>query len=89
MGVPTLPLAGGSIPDDSLATHGLVFMFGGLSSRWKQVVGYHLTENSFCTSSLKAEVIETITACESLGLKTHVVVSDMAGGNMALWRLFN
>lgn len=59
-------------------------MLGGPSSRWKQVVGYHLTENSFCASSLKDELIKIITACESLGLKIHVVVSDMAGGNMAL-----
>lgn len=68
LGVFTLPLADGSIHDDSLATHGLVFMRGGLSSRWKQVVGYHLTENSFCASFLKAELIKIITACESLGL---------------------
>lgn len=33
LGAPTLPLADGSLPDDSLATHGLVFMLGGLSSR--------------------------------------------------------
>lgn len=87
LGAPTLPLADGSLPDDSLATHGLVFMLGGPSSRWKQVVGYHLTENSFCASSLKDELIKIITACESLGLKIHVV-SDMAGGNMALWSRF-
>ncbi|XP_075723787.1 uncharacterized protein LOC142765867 [Rhipicephalus microplus] len=38
MGAPTLPLADGSLPDDCLATHGLVFMLGGFSSRWKQTI---------------------------------------------------
>lgn len=47
LGAPTLRLADGSLPVDSLAAHGFVFMLGGLSSRRKQVVGYHPTENSF------------------------------------------
>lgn len=88
MGAPTLPLADGSLPDDCLATHGLVFMLGGFSSRWKQTIGYHLTGNSFDANSLRSELINIITACESLGLKIHVLVSDMGGGNLALWRLF-
>ena len=25
------------------ATHGLIFMLGGITTRWKQIVGYHYT----------------------------------------------
>lgn len=30
-------------PAKHIATHTLVFMLGGVSSTWKQVVGYHYT----------------------------------------------
>ncbi|XP_075741336.1 uncharacterized protein LOC142790264, partial [Rhipicephalus microplus] len=39
LGRPTIPLADGSLPADTLATHGLVFMLGGVTTRWKQVIG--------------------------------------------------
>ncbi|KAH7974720.1 hypothetical protein HPB49_018445 [Dermacentor silvarum] len=88
LGTPTLPLSDGSLPDDSLAIHGLVFMLGGLSTRWKQTIGYHLTGNSIHAASFKAQVVNIITACESIGLNIHVVVSDMGSANQALWKLF-
>ncbi|KAH9371752.1 hypothetical protein HPB48_021031 [Haemaphysalis longicornis] len=40
-GYTTLPVPGA--PAKSIATHALVFMLGGVSSRWKLVVGYHYT----------------------------------------------
>lgn len=40
IGRPTVPLSNGKMPEDALATHGLVFMLGGLSTRWKQTVAY-------------------------------------------------
>lgn len=40
-GYATLAVPGA--PAKSIATHALVFMLGGVSSRWKQVVGYHYT----------------------------------------------
>lgn len=55
---PTLPLSDASLPDDCLATHDLVFMLGGLSTRWKQTIGYHLTGSS----------IQLVAVCESIGL---------------------
>lgn len=88
VGAPTLPLSDGSLPDDCLATHGLVFMIGGLSTRWKQTIGYHLTGNSIHAASLKRELVDLIAQCESIGLSIHVVVSDMGSSNQALWKLF-
>lgn len=40
-GYTTLPVPGA--PGKVLATKVLVFMLGGLTSRWKQVVGFHYT----------------------------------------------
>lgn len=84
LGAPTLPLSDGSLPEDALATHGLVLMLGVLSTRWKQTIAYHLTGNSFDAVTLKEEVIKVITECEALGLKIHAMTSDMGGGNLAL-----
>lgn len=36
LGAPAIPLADGTPPAQWLATHGLVFMLGGVSTRWKQ-----------------------------------------------------
>lgn len=41
IGHATVPPSGRASGGD--ATHGLVFMLAGLSSRWKQTVGYHFT----------------------------------------------
>lgn len=41
----TVPLAPGSVSTDDRATHALVFMLGGMSSRWKQTVAYEFTGN--------------------------------------------
>ncbi|KAK8768163.1 hypothetical protein V5799_015371 [Amblyomma americanum] len=42
IGRPTLPSSDPSA-ETVLATHALVFMLGGIASRWKQSVTYHLT----------------------------------------------
>lgn len=88
LGARTLPLADGSLPSGSLATHALVFMLGGVSSRWKQTVAYHLTGNFFHAKSVKDFITQIIRDSEKSGLTIDVVVSDMGGGNQALWKLF-
>lgn len=88
VGSPTLPLCDGSLPEDTLAIHGLVFLLGGLSTRWKQTIVNLLTGSSFSALALKEEIIKIIMACKSIGFKIHVVTSDMEGRNLALWNLF-
>ncbi|KAH8022388.1 hypothetical protein HPB51_023810 [Rhipicephalus microplus] len=88
IGTPTLPLADGSLPHAAVATHGLVFMLGGVTQRWKQTVAYHLTGNSFSSAAVQEQLIEIIQECETIGVRIDAVVSDMGGGNMALWREF-
>lgn len=62
IGLATAPLAN-PLPEGQLtyATHGLVVMLTGLSSRWKQVVGYHLSgkpDHSFsCMCTVRAKVM--------------------------------
>ncbi|KAH8028961.1 hypothetical protein HPB51_021108 [Rhipicephalus microplus] len=88
-GAPTVPLANGTLPDGCLATHAIVFMLGGVSTRWKQVVAYHLTGNSFHAKTMKQIIMNVITVCEKVGIRLHVVViMDMARGNQSLWKLF-
>ncbi|KAH8033772.1 hypothetical protein HPB51_016227 [Rhipicephalus microplus] len=88
LGAPTIPLADGTLPPECLATHGLVFMLSGITTRWKQTVAYHLTGNSFHAKAVKDIIIVIIKACEAISLKVDVVVTDMGRGNQATWILF-
>lgn len=68
------------------ATHVLVFMLGGISTRWKQIVGYYFTGDSVNGAVLK-EIIECILQkAEDLKLNILSVTSDMGACNQALWR---
>lgn len=82
IGRPTVPSANGSF--ENLATHALVFMIAGMSTRWKQIVAYHLTDNSFCPKIIKKFLFDLIYSCENLALKINVIISDMSGNNQAL-----
>lgn len=88
IGRPTIPLADDSCPEDALATHALVFMLGGVTTRWKQTVAYEFTGNSFSAAAVKKLVLSILTECEKIGLKIDAIVSDMGGGNRGLWKLF-
>lgn len=88
LGSLTIPLADGTLPANPLATHGLAFMLGGISTRWKQTIAYHLTGNSFHAKTVKGFIVLLIKACEAISLKVDVIVTDMGGGNQGLWTLF-
>ena len=47
--------------DDIRATHALVFMLCGLTTRWKQVVAYFFTGDSFSAEEVKKNIIEIVT----------------------------
>lgn len=88
LGRPTVPLANNTLPESCYATHALVFMLGGISTRWKQAIAYELTGHSFHAETVKDKLNVIITTCESVGLKIHGIVSDMGPCNRALWRLY-
>lgn len=70
------------------ANHALVFMLGGISTRWKQTVAYYYTSSSVDGSVLKKIILEIITLAEKLGLKVNSVTSDMGSVNQAMWKSF-
>ncbi|XP_025152438.1 uncharacterized protein LOC112588104 isoform X2 [Harpegnathos saltator] len=44
VGRPTMKLSGGFDSSHQKATHALVFMLYGISTKWKQTIGYEFTE---------------------------------------------
>ncbi|KAG0442804.1 hypothetical protein HPB47_015605 [Ixodes persulcatus] len=76
-------------PEPPSATHALVFMIAGISSRWKQVICYHYTGNSFCGKEAASQVKVLIERCNSVGLQVVAVTSDMGSGNRAMWQHFD
>lgn len=70
------------------ASKALVFMIGGISSRWKQTIAYYLTGNSINPSSFYEIVISLIEKCEAVGLKVNSFTSDMGPCNQRLWKDF-
>lgn len=73
---------------DEPACHCLVFMVGGLNSRWKQVIAYHFTGSSVDGCLLKNFVLEIVQLCADISLRVLVVTSDMGASNRAMWREF-
>lgn len=69
-----------------LATHVLLFMLGGVTSRWKQVVAYYFTSDSVNGAVLKDIIIEIFKKAEEVDLNILSITSDMGPCNQALWR---
>lgn len=69
-----------------VATHSMVFMLGGVSTRWKQTVAYYFTGNSVDGSVLADIVLNIITCCFDIGLNVIAVNSDMGSANRAMWK---
>lgn len=75
-----------TLPDhEGVANHGLVFMLGGISSRWKQTVAYYFTSNSVNGHTLKPIMNNIILKAESIGLRVISVTSDMGASNKTMW----
>lgn len=71
-----------------VATHALVFMLGGITTRWKQVVAYYFTGNSVEGETLKPVVLDILQRAKDVGLHISTVTSDMGSANRALMRSF-
>lgn len=82
MGEVTLPGHSGK------ATHAMVFMLSGISTRWKQTVAYYFTGNSVFGSAVKPIVTNIIQRAWDIGLRVVTVTSDMGACNRAIWSAF-
>lgn len=71
---------------DNSPTDALVFMIGGLSTRWKQIVSYHFTDKTSAGEAYKNHIFELIRHSEESGLLVHSVTSDMGSLNQAMWK---
>jgi len=67
------------------ATHGLVFMLSGITTRWKQIVVHHLTGNSISGDTIANIILQIIEFCNNIDLKVCSVTSDMGSCNRAAW----
>jgi hypothetical protein len=69
-------LGDSTFPDHSQkATHALVFMISGLTSRWKQTVAYHYTGNSVDGREMKPLLFTILHKASSIGLHITSVTS--------------
>lgn len=73
--------------NNKIATHALVFMLVGIGNRWKHVVGYHFTGNSFNSETLKQIIFQIINKTEEIGYHVNFITSDIRSGNTGLWRI--
>lgn len=89
VGRPTMKLSGGLDSSHERATHALVFMLCGISSRWKQTIAYEFTANSFCSQEIVQIITTIIQKANDIGLKIKVVISDMGPQNRSWWRIMN
>ena len=72
---------------NTMATRAMVFMLCGLT-RWKQVVAYFFTGNSFSAKEVKDIIIKIIQKASECNLTVFNITKDMGGGNQAALREF-
>lgn len=81
----TIPLSKSS--RDENATHALIFMIVGISSKYKQIVRYDFTGNSIKADVFLDIVMSIVKRSWNVGLKCNALSSDMGGSNTAVWKL--
>lgn len=79
VGRPTMKLSGEFDSSNKLATHSLVFMLCGISSNWKQTVGYELTGNSFCSQEVLEKIMAIIKKAHDIGLTIKAIIFPIWG----------
>lgn len=70
------------------ALHSLTFMLAGIEARWKLIVAHYYTPASMKGEELKPIIDEIIRKAEEIGLRVHLVASDMGPVNQALWNAY-
>jgi hypothetical protein len=71
------------------ATHVLVFMLGGISTRWKQTVSYYFTGDSVRGNVYEQIIVEIVKKTEALGMEVISLTFDMGSSNQGLWKMWN
>ena len=69
---------------DRLATEALCVMVCGLSTRWKQIIGWHLCDSSFDPKEVHDWLVELIEWLQELGLTVVSLTMDQGPGNVAV-----
>lgn len=88
VGKATIPNSKGEM-DGEIATHALVYMLAGVSTRWKQIVGYDLTSNSTHSEAVLNRIKSIIERANNIGITIRAIVSDMGPQNKSVWKLCN
>ena len=57
-------------------------MLQGITDKWKQQVGYFLTEKGPKGSQLLTMVKECVQKCKNIGLQVKALISDQGGGEL-------
>jgi hypothetical protein len=68
------------------ATHVLVIMLGGITSRWKQAVAYFFSPDSVDGAVLGQIVKDVIIKAAEIHLDVVSVTTDMGASNQAMWK---
>jgi len=80
-------LGDATLPEHTgVATHCLVFMIAGITTRWKQTVAYYYTSNSTNGRVFAGILLDIIRRCHAIGLNVAAVTCDMGGANRAMWK---
>lgn len=64
--------------------HTLIFILAGIFSRWKQIIAFYLTPDSYDGALLHSIVLEIIQKAENIGLYVHSVTNDIGSNNLAM-----
>lgn len=73
---------------DVMANQAFVLMLCGLTTRWKQVVAYYFTGDSFNAVQIKQIIIVIIEKAHESNLKVMNITMDIRGGNQVILRKF-
>ena len=66
----------------SMAVHAMSFMLCGITKRWKNIIGFHFTESTFCAKECAEFYRQLIRKSYEAGSKVKALTMDMSGQNM-------
>lgn len=72
-----------------IAKHALQFMIRGISTKWKQVIGYFFTGNSIGSTILQTLVKDAIKNLETIGFTVVAIVCDQESSHQACMKDMN